>query len=230
MGLRRASARRGLGVTRAVRRRQRHRQDDGRRGRSPTSSAWTCIAIDLSQVVSKYIGETEKNLRRVFDAADAAARCCCSTRPTRCSASAARSGTATTATPTSRSATCCSGWRPTAGLAILTTNMQTALDSAFLRRLRFVVEFPFPGRGRAGARSGGASSRRDADRRGLDSARLAQLHRRRRQHPQHRAVRRVPRRRRAASRCGWGTARAPRAASTSSSSGRSSASEIGGWS
>src|SRR5439155_7207520 len=27
--------------------------------------------IDLSQVVSKYIGETEKNLRRVFDAAEA---------------------------------------------------------------------------------------------------------------------------------------------------------------
>src|SRR5262249_16870464 len=27
--------------------------------------------IDLSQVVNKYIGETEKNLRRLFDAADA---------------------------------------------------------------------------------------------------------------------------------------------------------------
>src|SRR5205823_4903551 len=27
--------------------------------------------IDLSQVVNKYIGETEKNLRRVFDAAEA---------------------------------------------------------------------------------------------------------------------------------------------------------------
>jgi SpoVK/Ycf46/Vps4 family AAA+-type ATPase len=30
------------------------------------------------------------------------------------------------------------------GLAILTTNMKSALDSAFLRRIRFVVEFPFP--------------------------------------------------------------------------------------
>jgi ATP-dependent 26S proteasome regulatory subunit len=30
------------------------------------------------------------------------------------------------------------------GLAILTTNLKSALDSAFLRRLRFVVEFPFP--------------------------------------------------------------------------------------
>ncbi len=30
------------------------------------------------------------------------------------------------------------------GLAILTTNMKSALDPAFLRRLRFVVQFPFP--------------------------------------------------------------------------------------
>lgn len=30
------------------------------------------------------------------------------------------------------------------GLAILATNMRSALDSAFLRRLRFIVEFPFP--------------------------------------------------------------------------------------
>ncbi len=30
------------------------------------------------------------------------------------------------------------------GLAVLTTNMRAALDDAFLRRLRFVVQFPFP--------------------------------------------------------------------------------------
>jgi ATP-dependent 26S proteasome regulatory subunit len=30
------------------------------------------------------------------------------------------------------------------GLAILTTNMKSALDAAFLRRIRFVVQFPFP--------------------------------------------------------------------------------------
>jgi SpoVK/Ycf46/Vps4 family AAA+-type ATPase len=30
------------------------------------------------------------------------------------------------------------------GLAILTTNMKTALDQAFLRRLRFVLPFPYP--------------------------------------------------------------------------------------
>ena len=30
------------------------------------------------------------------------------------------------------------------GLAILTTNMKQALDPAFLRRIRFIVRFPFP--------------------------------------------------------------------------------------
>jgi ATP-dependent 26S proteasome regulatory subunit len=30
------------------------------------------------------------------------------------------------------------------GLAILTTNMRSALDPAFLRRLRFAIAFPFP--------------------------------------------------------------------------------------
>jgi ATP-dependent 26S proteasome regulatory subunit len=30
------------------------------------------------------------------------------------------------------------------GLAILTTNMKSSLDTAFLRRIRFVVHFPFP--------------------------------------------------------------------------------------
>ena len=30
------------------------------------------------------------------------------------------------------------------GLAVLTTNMKEAIDGAFLRRLRFVVQFPFP--------------------------------------------------------------------------------------
>jgi len=31
------------------------------------------------------------------------------------------------------------------GLAILTTNLKRSLDTAFLRRIRFIVEFPFPG-------------------------------------------------------------------------------------
>jgi hypothetical protein len=70
--------------------------------------------VDLAMLVSKYIGETEKNLKNACSTPPRRSRraCFCSTRPTRCSASAARSRTATTATPISRSATCCSGSRP----------------------------------------------------------------------------------------------------------------------
>jgi SpoVK/Ycf46/Vps4 family AAA+-type ATPase len=32
------------------------------------------------------------------------------------------------------------------GLAILATNMKSSLDTAFLRRLRFIINFPFPGK------------------------------------------------------------------------------------
>ena len=70
--------------------------------------------VDLATIVSKYIGETEKNLDRIFDGGrPAPTRSCSSTRPTRCSASAPRSPTPTTATPTSRSPTCCRRWRAT---------------------------------------------------------------------------------------------------------------------
>ena len=55
---------------RAVRGPERHGQDDGRRGARRASCALDLYRIDLSAVVSKYIGETEKNLRRLFDAAE----------------------------------------------------------------------------------------------------------------------------------------------------------------
>ena len=65
-------------------------------------------------------------------------------RPTPCSASGARSRTAMTATRTLRSIICCSAWNRTGGWRVPATNRKSALDSAFLRRLRFVVDFLFP--------------------------------------------------------------------------------------
>src|SRR5207237_279661 len=49
----------------AVRRRFRHRQDDVRRGdrRRPRPDLYT---VDLATAVDKYVGETEKNLERIF--------------------------------------------------------------------------------------------------------------------------------------------------------------------
>jgi hypothetical protein len=100
--------------------------------------------IDLSSVVSKYIGETEKNLRCVFDAADRGGAVLLFDeadalfgKRTEVSDSHDRFANIEVSYLLQR-------MEAYEGLAILTTNMRGALDEAFLRRLRFVIEFPFP--------------------------------------------------------------------------------------
>jgi len=100
--------------------------------------------IDLAGVVSKYIGETEKNLRRVFDAAEHSGCILMFDEAD------ALFGTRTEVRDShDRYANLEINYllqrmEDYAGLAILATNRRSALDSAFLRRLRFIVEFPFP--------------------------------------------------------------------------------------
>ena len=129
LGLRRRRARAGLGIGGAVRRRERHRQDHGRRGAGARTRAGPVPHRPRGGRQQVHRRDREEPARASSTPPRTAARSCCSTRPMRCSASAARSRTATTATPTSRSATCCSAWRPTDGLAILTTNLKAALDT-----------------------------------------------------------------------------------------------------
>ena len=100
--------------------------------------------IDLSQVVSKYIGETEKNLRRVFDAAEGGAAILLFDE-----ADALFGKRSEVKDSHDRYANIEVGYllqrmEAYRGLAILTTNRKEALDFAFLRRIRFVTEFPFP--------------------------------------------------------------------------------------
>jgi SpoVK/Ycf46/Vps4 family AAA+-type ATPase len=101
--------------------------------------------IDLSQVVNKYIGETEKNLRRLFDAADAADVVLFFDE-----ADALFGKRTEVKDAHDRYANLEVGYllermERFTGLAILATNRRKDLDEAFLRRLRFVVEFPLPG-------------------------------------------------------------------------------------
>ena len=99
---------------------------------------------DLSAVVSKYIGETEKHLRRLFDAAEAGGWLLFFDEAD------ALFGKRTEVTDAhDRFANIQIDYllqriEAYQGLAILATNMRSALDEAFLRRLRFIVEFPFP--------------------------------------------------------------------------------------
>jgi hypothetical protein len=101
--------------------------------------------IDLSAVVSKYIGETEKNLRRVFDAAEDGGVILFFDE-----ADALFGKRSEVKDSHDRYANIEINYllqrmEAFRGLAILATNMKSALDQAFLRRLRFIVTFPFPG-------------------------------------------------------------------------------------
>ena len=100
--------------------------------------------IDLSAVVSKYIGETEQNLRRIFDAAETGGAILLFDeadalfgRRSEVKDSHDRHANVEVSYLLQR-------MEAYQGLAILTTNMKSALDQAFLRRIRFIVDFPFP--------------------------------------------------------------------------------------
>jgi len=100
--------------------------------------------IDLASVVSKYIGETEKNLKRVFDAAEE-----CGAILLFDEADALFGKRSEVKDSHDRYANIEVSYllqrmEAYSGLAILTTNHKAALDPAFQRRLRFIVHFPFP--------------------------------------------------------------------------------------
>lgn len=100
--------------------------------------------IDLSRVVSKYIGETEKNLSTVFQEAES-----CNAvlffdeadalfgKRTEVSDAHDRYANVETSYLLQR-------MEEYEGVVILATNLRDNMDEAFIRRLRFIVEFPFP--------------------------------------------------------------------------------------
>jgi hypothetical protein len=100
--------------------------------------------IDLSGVVSKYIGETEKNLKQVFDAAEEGGVLLLFDE-----ADALFGKRSEVKDSHDRYANIEVGYllqrmENFQGLAILTTNLKSSLDKSFQRRLRFTVDFPFP--------------------------------------------------------------------------------------
>ncbi len=100
--------------------------------------------IDLSQVVSKYIGETEKNLRRVFDAAEEGAAILLFDEADALFGKRSEVKDSHDRYANIEVSYLLQRMEAYRGLAILTTNRKSALDPAFLRRIRFVVDFPFP--------------------------------------------------------------------------------------
>jgi ATPase family associated with various cellular activities (AAA) len=101
--------------------------------------------IDLSAVVSKYIGESEKNLKQVFDAAEEGGVLllfdeCDALFGKRSEARDSHDRYANIEV-----SYLLQRMESFQGLAVLTTNFKSAMDKAFQRRLRFTVDFPFPG-------------------------------------------------------------------------------------
>ena len=100
--------------------------------------------IDLASMVSKYIGETEKNLRKVFDAAEESGAILLFDEADALFGKRSEVKDSHDRYANIEVSYLLQRIEAYRGLAILTTNLKSSLDTAFLRRLRFIVQFPFP--------------------------------------------------------------------------------------
>jgi SpoVK/Ycf46/Vps4 family AAA+-type ATPase len=100
--------------------------------------------IDLSGVVSKYIGETEKNLGRVFDAAETANAILFFDEADALFGKRTRISDAHDRYANIETSYLLQRMEAHDGMVILASNLRENMDEAFKRRIRFIVEFPFP--------------------------------------------------------------------------------------
>jgi hypothetical protein len=100
--------------------------------------------IDLASVVSKYIGDTEKNLRRVFDAAEDSGAILLFDEADALFGKRSEVRDSHDRYANIEVSYLLQRMEAYHGLAILTTNMKAALDAAFQRRLTFIMQFAFP--------------------------------------------------------------------------------------
>ncbi len=100
--------------------------------------------IDLSQVVNKYIGETEKNLKRLFDAADISDTLLFFDEADALFGRRTEVKDAHDRYANLEISYLLERMERFKGLAILATNRKKDLDEAFLRRLRYIIDFPLP--------------------------------------------------------------------------------------
>ena len=100
--------------------------------------------VDLASVVSKYIGETEKNLRAIFDGAEQSGAILLFDEADALFGKRSEVRDSHDRYANLEISYLLQQMESYRGVAILTTNMQHAIDPAFLRRIRFIVQFPFP--------------------------------------------------------------------------------------
>jgi hypothetical protein len=100
--------------------------------------------IDLSTVVSKYIGETEKNLERIFIAATRSNSVLLFDEADALCGKRSEVRDAHDRYANIEISYLLQKMEQYEGITILTTNLRGNLDEAFVRRLAFTVHFPFP--------------------------------------------------------------------------------------
>lgn len=102
------------------------------------------LVVDLSQVVSKWIGETEKNLGRIFDAAEEAQSVLLFDEADALFAQRTEVSDAHDRYANLETSYLLTRLERFEGLAVLSTNIKRNIDDAFLRRLDFVLELSLP--------------------------------------------------------------------------------------
>ncbi len=100
--------------------------------------------IDLSQVVSKYIGETEKHLDRLFDAAEQGNAILFFDEADALFGKRSEVRDSHDRYANLEISYLLQRAEEYSGIAILATNLRKHFDVAFLRRLQAIIEFPFP--------------------------------------------------------------------------------------
>ena len=100
--------------------------------------------IDLSMIVSKYIGETEKNLANVFDQAENRNWILFFDEADALFGKRTSTNTSNVAIRIKRSLICCNGSRISPGTVVLATNLKSNIDEAFSRRFQSIIYFPMP--------------------------------------------------------------------------------------
>lgn len=100
--------------------------------------------IDLSQVVSKYIGETEKNLEKIFKEAETSNAILFFDEADSLFGKRSEVKDAHDRYANIEISYLLQKMEEYVGLVILATNIKSKMDDTFIRRLRFVIDFPFP--------------------------------------------------------------------------------------
>ncbi|MER7399701.1 ATP-binding protein [Streptomyces sp. NPDC000151] len=101
--------------------------------------------VQLSSVVDKYVGETEKNLERIFAEADRTDAVLLFDEADAVFGKRSEVKEAGDRYANMESAYLLQRLESFDGIALLTTNLRANIDEAFTRRLDLVVDFPFPG-------------------------------------------------------------------------------------